>query len=282
MDSSGELVQPRALARLPLWLSISGAIVCVGSAILVGRLIWEQTVWTWERGPQMVGFSLAHGSAAILLLAPFLLVIWTAVAVMLTIRSLIRKNRITTQRWVGLGFVVALFILLGLPVGFWQRAFISRMAASPRAGDLLLYAAYRGDLGTVRGLISHGVPVDATDHAYWRTAMHGAAAAGDLPILRYLVSKGASINALDRSGDSPLEVAAAANRIEAVRFLTETGAKRIRGDEAQRKQAIDDQVQESIDQLNRAEEADPKLQEDIKKATRDEEIQRGGHTDNTR
>ncbi len=107
--------------------------------------------------------------------------------------------------------------------------------------------------------------------------MHGAAAKGDLPILRYLVSKGASINALDRSGDSPLEVAASADRTDAVRFLTENGAKRIRGDEAQRKKAIDDQVQESIEELHRAEDADPKLQEDIKKATRDEELQRIGH-----
>jgi hypothetical protein len=170
---------------------------------------------------------------------------------------------------------------MGLPVGFWQRVFISRMAASPRAGDLLLYAAYRGDLGTVRGLVSHGVPVNATDHAYWRTAMHGAAAKGDLPTLHYLVSKGASINALDRSGDSPLELAASADRIDAVKFLTENGAKRIRGDEAQRKKAIDDQVQESIEELKRAEDADPKLQEDIKKVTREEEIQRSGHKDNT-
>src|SRR6202035_2762766 len=111
------MVQPRALARLPLWFSILGTIICIGSATLAVRLIWEQTVWTWERGPQMVGFSLAHGSAAILLLAPFLLVIWTVVVAVLSVRSLIRKNRIATQRWAGLGLVVSLFVLLGLPEG---------------------------------------------------------------------------------------------------------------------------------------------------------------------
>jgi hypothetical protein len=270
-----------AVTRLPLWLRISGGVVFVGSAILEGRLIWEQTVWTWERGPQMVGFSLAHGLGVFLFLFPILLVLWLAVAVVLTVRSLIRKDQITTQRWVGLGLVVLLFVFMGLPDGFWQRVFIGRMADSPRAGDLLLYAAYRGDLGTVRAFVSHGVAVDATDHAYWRTAMHGAAAKGDLSILRYLVSKRANINALDRSGDSPLELAASANRAEAVKFLTESGAKRIRGDEAQRKKAIDDQVQESIEELDRAEAADKKLQEDIKRATQDEEIQRNGHKDNT-
>ena len=111
--------------------------------------------------------------------------------------------------------------------------------------------------------------------------MHGAAVKGDLPILRYLVSKGADVNVLDRSGDSPLELAASANHTDAARFLIESGAKRIRGDDAQRKRAIDDRVQESIEELNRAEEADPKLQGDIKKATRDEEIQRSGHKDNS-
>jgi hypothetical protein len=53
-----------AVERLPQWLRISGVLVFMGSAILAARLIWEQTVWTWERGPQMVGFSLAHGPGA--------------------------------------------------------------------------------------------------------------------------------------------------------------------------------------------------------------------------
>jgi len=180
-----------------------------------------------------------------------------------------------------LGLVISLFGLMGLPEGFWQRVFISRMAASPRAGDLLMYAAYRGDLGTVRGLVSHGVPVNAVDESDWKTAMHGAAANGDRSMLRYLVSQGGNINALDRSGDSPLELAVSANQAEAARFLTENGAKRIRGDDSQRKKAIDDQVGEQIKELNRSEDADPKLQEDIKRATRDEDIQRNSQSDKT-
>jgi hypothetical protein len=37
-------------------------------------------------------------------------------------------------------------------------------------------------------LTSHGVPVNATDRAYWRTALHGAAAEGDAKTIRYFVS----------------------------------------------------------------------------------------------
>ena len=268
-------------ARLPLWLRISGAVIFFGSAILEARLIWEQTVWTWEWGPQMVGFSLAHGPGAILLVFPPLLVIWTMVIITLTVRSRKRKIQTASIRLVALALAVTLISVGELPAGFWQRVFIRRMAASPRAGDLLMYAAYRGDLGTVRGLVLHGVPVNAGDHSYWKTATHGAAVKGDLSMLRYLVSQGADINALDRSGDSPLELAISANQAEAARFLTENGAKRIRGDDSQRKKAIDDQVGETIKELNRSEDSDPKLQEDIKRAARDEEIKRNNHKDET-
>jgi hypothetical protein len=67
--------------RARWWLLALGAVPLIGTALLAGRLLWEQTVWTWERGPQMVGFSLAHGSGAVLLMAPFLLAFWVAVGV---------------------------------------------------------------------------------------------------------------------------------------------------------------------------------------------------------
>src|SRR5438876_5175713 len=68
-----ESANPAPAARVRWWLLALGVIPLIGTALLAGRLIWEQTVWTWERGPQMVGFSLAHGSSAVLLLAAFLL-----------------------------------------------------------------------------------------------------------------------------------------------------------------------------------------------------------------
>jgi hypothetical protein len=180
-----------AVARLPVWLTISGLVILLGTGVLAARLVWEQTVWTWERGPQMIGFSLAHGSGAILFLFPILLLLWGGVVVVLTAWSLVRKNRIDTKRWAALGFVASLLIAISLPADFWQRLFVNHMAASSHAGDLLVYAAYRGDLGTVRAFISHGVPVDAADHVEWRTALHAAAVAGDLSLLRYLVASGA-------------------------------------------------------------------------------------------
>jgi len=234
-------------------VAVLRTVIFVGSAMLSARLIWEQTVWTWERGPQMVGFFAGPRrwchSFHISLVASNLDIGRHRA----DLRSKIKKREIAPTRLAALALAVSLLVLGELPDGFWQRVFISRMATSPRAGDLLVYAAYRGDLGTVRGFILHGVPVDAIDHAEWRTALHGAAVKGDTQTLRYLASKGANINALDRFGDSPLELAASRGNQKAAEFLIERGAKRIRGDEAQRQKAIHDIVQDDIRQLNRAE-----------------------------
>jgi Ankyrin repeats (3 copies) len=198
-----ESANPSPAVNIRWWLLALGAVPLIGTALLAGRLICEQTVWTWERGPQMVGFSLAHGSAALLLLAPFLLVVWVAIALVVIVINLVKKRRTDTPTWAAFGLAVLLFGLLFVPGGVWQRLFIRRMAASPRAGDLLVYAAYKRDFGTVKAMLSQDVSIGATDHSEWRTALHAAAIVGDLRTIEFLVSSGADVNALDRSGDSP-------------------------------------------------------------------------------
>ena len=44
------------------WLALAA------SAPLYVRILWEQTALTWQRGPQMIGFSLAHQHPEILFL----------------------------------------------------------------------------------------------------------------------------------------------------------------------------------------------------------------------
>src|ERR1700733_5704483 len=64
----------------------SMALVAIGvravliTAILAGRIQCEETFLTFRQGPQMLGFSLAHGRGALLFLAPFLLCLWLLVA----------------------------------------------------------------------------------------------------------------------------------------------------------------------------------------------------------
>ena len=110
-----------AVARLSLSLRVSGVPVLVGTAMLASRLIWEQTVWTWERGPQMVGFSLAHGPGAILFVFPLLLLIWTAIIIALTVLNMVRRKTVEPTRWAWLGVAVLLLAVMELPEGFWRE-----------------------------------------------------------------------------------------------------------------------------------------------------------------
>jgi hypothetical protein len=45
---------------LPIWARIWWCASAPLALALAARLLWEKTVWTWTRGPQMVGFSLMH------------------------------------------------------------------------------------------------------------------------------------------------------------------------------------------------------------------------------
>jgi len=242
---------PLPVGKLPWWLLVLGAVPVAGTAMLAARLIWEQTLWTWERGPQMVGFSLVHGSGAILLLPP-ILVLWITAVAAVIVWMIIRKRRVAGTTWLALWLPVIVFTLLLLPEGFWERLFIRQMSRSYYAADLVKYAIYRGDLGTVRAMLSHGVPVGAVEHAQWRTPLHTAAGAGNLRIVRFLLLKGADVNALDRSGDSPAELGASSGHPECVAFLQEHGGRRIKGDEAQHQKAIEDEVRDDIERMDRA------------------------------
>ena len=232
-------------SRLLLVLQIVAVPLIIGTGVLAGRLIWEQTVWTWQRGPQMVGFSLAHGPFVFLFLFPLLLMVWLGIVSASLFWRLFKSRPIPTMMWATFSAAGVCLVLTMLPDSLWQRVFIGRMAASPHVGDLFVGAAYRGDLGEIRDMVAHGVSVDAIDTHDWKTALHASAVTGDSKLLRYLVSKGANINALDRDGDSPLSLAESRGNKAAAEYLIGIGAKRIEGSQAQHEKAIEDEVRES-------------------------------------
>jgi hypothetical protein len=224
--------------RLPIIMWILGALPICGSAALAAELVLEQTVWTWQRGPQVIFFSLIHTNGIVLFLFPLLLLPWVVVLGFYVAHSLTKKRAIMKHVWLMLGVPLLIFVVLSLPYSFWQKLFVNRLATGPYAGEFLTDAAASGDLGLVKAFISHGFPVDGTNRD-GRTALHAAAEGNSIKVLQFLVSRGANLNAIDRSGDSPLEVAAWDGRNEAANFLAAQGAKRIRGDQAQREKARD-------------------------------------------
>lgn len=235
-------------AALPRWLLVSGWTAVLGSVVLAARLTWEQTLLTWSYGPQMVGFSLAHGSGVFLLFFPLVLVAWLLASIGFLGFSFSRKRRPPSTSLLLMVLSLAVLLSLFLPYGFWQRLFAGRLADGPYVGEFMTYASAAGDLSTVRALVSHGASVNSRNRE-GKTGLHAAAVSGQLAVVEYLVANGADPNLLDRFGDSAMEIAASENHMELAKFLADHGGRRVRGDEALRQKSSEEIVHEDIEKM---------------------------------
>jgi hypothetical protein len=218
------------------------------SAILAVRIVWEETWLTLQQGPQMIGFSLAHGSAAVLLFAPTLLALWFVLAFLTMAVTLWRRRRLSILFRSCLGTAVVVFGVLAFPSMCWQWMFINSFAKSPHAADLMTYAAGEGDVRTVCGYLAHGVSPEAKNYQ-GSTAAFTAAAGGSVAVLNLLASAGADLSAVNSYGDSPLEAATENHNDAAVSFLKSKGAKQIQGSPEQRQAASHAIVKRDIERM---------------------------------
>lgn len=236
---------------LPKSLVVIGIPIVAASLFLAARLVWEQTVWTWNSGLQMVGFSLMHsGPGAILLLVLYGGVLWAA-AVLIAM---------AVKRSLGGAWPVALLLAYGVawgavatPYGFWQRLFLDRYLPE-RAGELFTYAAATGDLKTVEAMLAHGVDINVQGR--YGTALHGATVENNREMMGFLIGRGANVNALNAYGDSPLGYATEATK-ETRDLLLKHGGQYIRGSEEKRKQMIEEQVRRDIERMDKRSKGSP-------------------------
>jgi hypothetical protein len=233
-------------SRVLIYLGIAATAF---TAILVGRMVWEETSLTLQWGPQMLGFSLAHGAGAILFLAPILLSLWILAALLVLVVCLLRRRSLARGYWITLSGAVAMIGILSIPPEFFQWLLMESFAKSPHAGDLMVYDSGEGDLRTVRGYLEHGVPLTAIDYE-GSTAAFAAAAGGSLPVIEMLAGKGADLNATNLYGDSPLDAAAEHGHASVVSFLKARGAVQIHGTPEQRNAASELIVRREIDRHN--------------------------------
>lgn len=239
-------------AKLPLLLVIFGGVAIASSMGLAVRLIWEMTVWSWERGPQMIGFQLTHGSPLLpLILGPPLLAIWFLIVVAMTANSYWRKKqKISRKRWAAISLAICVYVVLSLPEGFWQRMFIEKFNPE-RAQEFFIHHAATGDLMAVKAFLNRGVNINAQGRS--GTALHGAVVEGHIDVIEYLIAQGADVNAIGAYGDSPLGYAQdARDNSAAIReLLTAHGAKLVVGSTEQRKRVIDEQVRHDMEKWDK-------------------------------
>ncbi|GCC25012.1 hypothetical protein chiPu_0003416 [Chiloscyllium punctatum] len=84
-------------------------------------------------------------------------------------------------------------------------------------------AAMKGDLTSVRSLISAGININSKDNAGW-TALHEACSRGFINIIQELLKAGADVNSRGMHGVLPLHDAVSRSHYEAVKLLLQYGA----------------------------------------------------------
>lgn len=169
--------------------SVGFYLTVVPTVLLAWRLVWEQTALSWDRGPQMVGFSLMHSGFGILLMLAFYAgLAWAAVTFAIAVFSRARRNLTNVAG----AFVVAIAaVIISLPYGLWVQLFAPQIAHGPHSSKFLVYMAGTGRIPAVRALLDEGVPVSASDSNGLR-AIDAAKNAHHQEMVVFLIERGAT------------------------------------------------------------------------------------------
>jgi hypothetical protein len=213
-------------SKVTFCLFVIWCILAPGTAYIVGRYIYEQTILTWQYGLQMVFFSFMHNQTTLLfitLISLGLMGLWLILAMAWACWTWYRRT--VNKRFLGLIVVTLLFLcMVFIPYSMWQRIMLRLGGTRSKvfASEVLVVAAVSGDLKTVKFLLERGIGVDTQD--YSGTALIGAAVQGQDEVISFLLEKGAGINVKNSSGNTALINAASMNHPNTVQLLLRHGA----------------------------------------------------------
>jgi hypothetical protein len=188
---------PSDIGVLPRTANITGRICLVPSAAFAMEVIYEQTLLTQAKGPQMIGFSLAHEHIGFLLLgAAGILGTWAWLFGFISRSIFLRikgKYRASKGEWTQ--FLIATLIVAAfcVPYEVWQFTSISLLGPGAKPADLLCAAAIEDHRYLIDKILEAHVNIDAPN-SYGRTALESACVTGQKQIADYLVLRGASLD----------------------------------------------------------------------------------------
>ena len=211
------------MAGFPKVWIITGYLLLCAAAILVARILYEETVLTWRNGPQMVGFAMAHGALApIFILGSIALpgiLLWLAVSLMLLMW---KKFRLLA--WIPAILSILLVALLSVPYEAWEELMVRIAGPGSHGSDFLVQAAGQDKRRFVALLLRKGYDVNYEDHG-GATPLSATSLGGHEKMIHFLISKGAQVNRKDRMiGETPLIGAAEMGQLGSVKALLENGA----------------------------------------------------------
>jgi ankyrin repeat protein len=218
-------VQTATPRGFPRWWTITGYVLLAGAALFAGRIIYEETILTWNNGPQMVGFALAHGALPVVSIAGLIALpcgaIWVIGSLILLLR---RRFRAMLIDWLPVIFLPVLAALLSIPYAMWEELTVAAAGPGPYGKEFMIEAAAQGKQSFLTYLLDQGYDVNYEDSG-GTTALSGAAVEGRVETVRLLVAKGADVNRKDHlAGETPLIGAAEMGKLEAAKALLESGA----------------------------------------------------------
>ncbi|MFZ3277266.1 MAG: hypothetical protein WA182_10225 [Candidatus Sulfotelmatobacter sp.] len=104
---------------LPSFLKVWWVSASPFAFLFAARIFWEKTIWTWSRGPQMVGFALWHihpGFAVVGTVCSLAVAVWLVITIPYAV---VRRRDIEPWDWMMMAVSVAVIVALALPDTFF-------------------------------------------------------------------------------------------------------------------------------------------------------------------
>lgn len=205
--------------------TVTGYLLFGGAAILVGRIVYEETILTWVDGPQMVGFAMAHGALPFILIAGLIGLLggllWLTVSLVLLIQ---RRFRVPLTDWIPIILLLFLAAPFFIPYEAWEEFMVRVAGPGSHGNDFLVQAAAQDKRRFVTLLLREGYDINYEDGG-GVTPLSGASVGGHEEMVSFLLSKGADVNRRDHlTGETPVMAAAEMGQLGTVKVLLKNGA----------------------------------------------------------
>jgi hypothetical protein len=207
---------------LPMNVLIGGGIVLLLAVPFVGRILWEETVLTCQKGPQMVGFSMAHTMPFLMIFGSLGLMLAHVWILVIGFHAFWRHTDLARIDRVLLGFLILTVALCYTSYRGW--IYLMGRVCGPResAAELLVAGSTPLDRYFLGMVLKRHDNVNRPV-ADGRSLLGIATTRGDLAMVRLLIARGADVNAMD-GHSTPLNEAAEEGHFDIVRTLIDAGA----------------------------------------------------------